>query len=127
MKRAFYFLVLLIVFIPTLVGHLTNKDMIFSGLSTTDGNTYLSFMNQAKEGKILFTNMYTSEDISYIMFRPTYLIAGWFSYITKIPNILAYHLFRIIGIVLLIFFLNKLISLYIKNEKQRIITLFICI
>ena len=59
--------------IPTLAGYLTEGNNVFSGLTLlTDANTYLSFMNQAKEGHILFTNMYTSEDVPYILLRPTY-------------------------------------------------------
>jgi len=127
MKKLTYFIVILIFLIPTLIGYLTNRDMLFSGLSTTDGNTYLSFMNQAKEGKLLFTNMYTSEDVPYIMFRPTYLIAGWVSYITRLPNIVVYHLFRIIGIILFLYFLEKIVSLYFRDKKERFLTLLICI
>jgi len=125
-KKVNLMLILVIFLIPALIGYL-NRDMVFSGLSATDGNTYLSFMNQAREGKVLFTNMYTSEEIPYIMFRPTYLVAGWFSFVTKLPNIVVYHLLRLIGIVLFIFFLEKIISLYFKNEKERFITLLICI
>lgn len=96
-------------------------------IAQTDGNTYLSFINQAKEGHLLFTNMFTSEEVPYILFKPTYLIAGWVSYITKLPNVWIYHLFRILGIILFIFFLNKLISLYFKKESHINLTLFICI
>ena len=93
MKKPYYFLIITLFLLPTIVGYLTNTDMHFSGLTyTTDGNTYLSFMNQAKEGKLLFTNMYTSEEVPSIMFRPTYLLAGWLSYATRLPNIVVYHL-----------------------------------
>lgn len=128
MKKFVYFLTFAISILPAIMGYLAQNNNHFSGLaSPTDANTYLSFMNQAKEGHVLFTNMYTSEDVPYILLRPTYLIAGWVAYITSLPNVFAYHLFRIIGILLFIFFLNKLISLYFKSKKERFVILLLCL
>lgn len=114
--------------LPTLIGLISNQDQLFSGFSSTsDGNTYLSFMNQARGGKFFFTNMYTSENVPYAMFRPIYLIAGWIALLTNLPNIIIYHFFRLIGIILFIYFLQALIKLFFKKEKEQLITLFICI
>lgn len=119
-------LISLIFLLPVLFGYFSDMEMTYSGLtSTTDGNTYLSFMNQAKEGRILFTNMYTSEELPYLMFRPVYLFMGWFSLLTFLPNIIVYHLFRLIGVILTICYLYKLISLFQKKEININITLFI--
>src|SRR3989338_9294711 len=69
-------LVILLLF-PTFFGYFSNPSMAFSGLvHTTDGNTYLSFINQAKTGSVLFTNFYTREEVPALMVRPTYLVAG---------------------------------------------------
>ena len=65
--------IILIFIAPTISGYIFNSGQVFSGMIfTTDANTYLSFMNQAKEGYMLFTNMYTSEEVPYALFRPTH-------------------------------------------------------
>ena len=128
MKKIVYILIILIAMIPTLAGYLTNTEMHFSGLtSATDGNNYLSIMNQAKEGRVLFTNMYTYEEVPYLNIRPTFMFAGWVSFITGLSNIFVYHLFRILGIIFFIFYLEKLLSLYFNQEKYKNITLLICL
>lgn len=125
MKLSRISLYLLIFMIPTIIGFTTNTDMHFSGLtSTTDGDNYISLMNQAKEGHILFTNMYTSEEVPYLNIRPTFMLAGWLSYITHLPNIFIYHLFRILGFLLFIFFLEKLLGLIFKNKEEKNTAIF---
>ncbi|MBI2558023.1 hypothetical protein HYW20_01765 [Candidatus Woesearchaeota archaeon] len=113
---------------PVIFGYLLQNTSFFSGLTNpTDANTYISFMNQAKDGHVLFTNMYTSEEVPYVLFRPTYLIAGLSGLMTGLPNIFVYHLFRIIGILTFIFFLNRLISIYFKDKKERAYTFIVCL
>ena len=126
MKFFSYFLIIVLVMLPTLVGYMINTDMHFTGLtSATDADTYLSIMNQAKEGHWIFTNMFTSENVPYLNIPPTYMLAGWFAGITGLSNVFVYHLFRIIGIILFVYFLEKLISLVMESKRKT--TLFICI
>jgi len=123
MKKIFL-ITSIIILLPIIYGFLIN-DMIFSGLtSTTDGNTYYSIMNQAKEGNILFTNMYTHEEIPYLSIKPTFMVAGWFSII--FGNIFTYHLFRILGLLLCIFYLDKLLDFYFK-KKDKLLAMIIII
>lgn len=113
-RYGLYALVVVLMLLPTIVGYASDKH--FSGLlHTTDGNNFMSIMNQARDGHLLFTNMYTSEDVPYLNARPTYLLAGWASFI--LPNIIVYHLFRIAAAILLIYFLEKLLGLYFKKKE----------
>jgi len=126
MRWIHYIWISLIFIVPYLIGFTANDPMIYSGMSsTTDGNNYLSLMNQAKEGNLLFTNMYTHEDVPSLNIRPVFMVAGWMSII--MPDIIAYHLMRILGIILFIFYLNKLLSLIFKDKKKRYWTLVITI
>ena len=128
MKWTKYFAIVFLFTLPTLIGYLTNQNMVFSGLiHTTDGNNYLSIINQAREGKVLFTNMFTYEEVPYLIVRPIFMVAGWISALTGLSSILVYHLFRILAIIFFVYYLDKLISLIFKNEKQRNVAFVICI
>lgn len=128
MKKIHYFWIVLIFLLPTIVGYMSHDDLYYTGLNyATDGNNYLSIMNQAKEGHLLFTNMYTHEDVPYLNIRPTFMVAGWISKVTFLPNIMIYHLFRILGIVLFIYYLEKILKLIFKNEKYKFWTILLTI
>jgi hypothetical protein len=123
MKKRIYLVILLIFFIPTLVGFLSNEH--FSGMYfTTDGNTYLSFISQAREGRVLFTNMYTSEEVPFLLLRPTYLLAGWFSLLSGVSGLVAYHIFRGAGILLFVYFLERIFSFYFKKNEYNMALFF---
>ncbi|NTV23380.1 MAG: hypothetical protein HGA85_03320 [Nanoarchaeota archaeon] len=113
-----YFLIIAIFMLPVIYEAMRSGDMVYSGMTyPTDGNTYMSFVNQARDGNFLFTNMYTSEYVPRIMFRPTYLFTGILSFV--MPDIIAYHLMRILGIVLLVFFLDRLYRLLLPRKLVK--------
>lgn len=65
-------------------------------LNSQDTYTYLSFIEQARHGALLFKNLYTPEVQPAVFFRPVYLLAGQLANIFNLSNINAFHLMRII-------------------------------
>ncbi|RMF07286.1 hypothetical protein D6764_00170 [Candidatus Woesearchaeota archaeon] len=115
---------LVFAFIPVAAGFLRSPEgYFFNGLiSPLDGNTYASFYNQAKDGRLLFTNEYTPEKVPHAMFRPVYLLMGLSGGLLGLPYEAAYHAFRIIMIVLLFHAVTLLIK-ETTGRKERTIAL----
>ncbi|MBT4648182.1 hypothetical protein HOC11_08005 [archaeon] len=102
-----------------------NNENIYMGIpySVVDTNTYLSFINQVSEGKLLFTNRFTSEKVPYIIFRPEFLLIGIFGYF--LTPLLAYYFFKFVFLFLYIFLINKLIKLTVNINELNITKLFV--
>ena len=91
---------LLISTIPILYGWLfTPQDLHYTGFTViagADKMVYFSQMEEAKQGNILFHNLYTPESEKARIFSPVWLALGWFSKITTLSKIATFHLFRIL-------------------------------
>jgi len=117
---------IIIVIAPYLFGYLTTpQNMIFTGVTFDQDYSYFSMMEQAKEGKILFKNLYTSEDHQAIFFRPLFLGMGLFAKFLHLSNFFVFHLFKIIFIAIFIFLAYKFISIFFIEKVNRIICLAI--
>ena len=78
-------LILIASSIPYIYAYIkTPKGMHFTGLieGTDSVNTYLNWMHQAKEGKILFELRQTPEQVKPLLFNPLFLFLGKFSALT---------------------------------------------
>lgn len=131
-KQVLIILTLLIIFInnfPLISGYLIKKNSLtFLGrriINSQDAYTYVAFIEQAKQGKILFSNLYTTDFQQSRLLRPSYLLIGKFAAITGISSIAAYHLFRIILSVVFCLVLYKFINIFFENKKEKIITFII--
>jgi len=117
---------IILVISPYLYGYLTTpKNMIFTGVTFDQDYSYFSMMEQAKEGKILFKNLYTSEDHQAIFFRPLFLGMGLFAKYAHLSNFFVFHLFKILFILFFIFLAYKFISIFFNEKRYRIISLII--
>lgn len=98
--------------------HYTNSQDVY---------TYVSFIEQAKQGKILFENLFTSEPQEPSLFRPSYLLIGKFASITHLSSIDAYHISRVIFSVLFLLTLYKFLGYFFKDDKNKFITFVLII
>lgn len=105
--------------------------LVFLGrhnLNSQDTYTYLSFIEQARHGDLLFKNLYTSEPQPAIFFRPVYLITGWLANILNLSNISAFHLMRIILGAVFLLATWKFLGLFFEEVKNRPIAfILICL
>jgi hypothetical protein len=67
-----------------------------------DNNVYLGLMRQAADGRLLFTNNFTSERNPPALFNITYLALGWFAGMTGLSVDAVHRLFGAGSIVLLV-------------------------
>ncbi len=114
--------------IPLIVGYMAQDDgEVFMGIPVhvTDANNHLNWALQAKEGKILFSNDFTSEDIPPLIFNPFHLLVGNLSRSTGISLIGSYNLIGMIFIVAFVFILYLFISLFSGSVETRMLALVI--
>lgn len=85
--------------LPYAYGYLTTPPGLqFMGIHTLnsgDTYTYLAWMQQVREGHLLFINLYTSEPHERIFFQPLFLLMGCLADVLHLTNIAAFHLSRV--------------------------------
>lgn len=111
---------------PYIYGYITRpQDSYFLGRSvvnSADTYTHVSNIISAKQGNIILPNLYSFEDKTPFIFRPTYLVLGLTSRYFGIEPILALHLGRAIGAILFVLILFRFLEFYLQDEKRRIIS-----
>jgi hypothetical protein len=123
----FSIITLSITFIPIIFGYIQQTDDLkFMGtISAMDSNTYFDYMNQAREGKFIFINSYTSETMKPFLIRPLFWIMGLFTFF--LPSIFVWHLFRILLGFCFLFVSYLFISKIITDLfTRKIAFLFLC-
>ena len=122
-------LVIVFTTIPYILGfNYQNEYFKFSGfiIGVEDGNSYIAKMLLGSNGKWLFTTPYTAYDqIEFFAFFP-YLVLGKIAADPelRLQLIIIFHLFRISGIVFLVFETFQFSYLFIRNKKSSLITTF---
>jgi hypothetical protein len=113
--------------LPYLDGYLIAPlGKVFTGMhiiNSYDTYWYVSLIEQAREGNILFKYLSFPESQQAIIFHPLFLLMGWFARIFDLPNIIAYHLFRILLGFAFLWTGYVFISYFLKNETKRKIAL----
>jgi hypothetical protein len=116
-------IIIIVTFLPNLVGLITTpKDSIFLGVQTINsGDTpvYYSWIEQAKEGHLLFINLYTAEDQARYIFDPFWLGVGLFAKAFSFSSFAAYQLVRVFLIPVFLGLAYIFISYFFKEEIKR--------
>jgi len=87
--------------------------------SFVDRHVYLSYIEQARDGKYLFEDLYTSKAESRPMLNLFWLALGLVARFTGLSANLTIEIFRIILAPLLLFILYLFLAFLIKNALQR--------
>lgn len=109
-------IVLIVNNLPLIWG-LTNpkEELVFLGrhdINSQDLYTYVSFIEQAKDGRWLFENLYMSENQKPRLFRPSYVIIGKAAWLFDTSSIWAYHLARLALSITFFFVLWRFLALF---------------
>ncbi|MFA6099125.1 MAG: hypothetical protein WCV50_06345 [Patescibacteria group bacterium] len=115
--------VILITAVPYLYGYFTAPPgTVYSGLhylTPGDTNVFMSMIEQAKQGRITFLNLYTSEPQHEILTNPLWLTVGWLGKIFKMSNLLTLHVARSIWAAIFIFVIFLLLAYLFKDPQKR--------
>jgi hypothetical protein len=93
-------------------------------LSWMDYSVYYSYIHQAMDGSLVFTNYFTSEPQAGKMLDIFWLSVGWFAKITGISAQAAFHLSRIFWIGCFIVIVYGFVAYLFKDLRHRVLGLF---
>lgn len=124
-KIIIFFISILIIsqLLPFFSSKPENKTFMGNPYNVVDTNNYFSFMHQAREGNLLFTNKFTSEEVPYIIVQPVFLIMGWFTIL--LPPVFVYFLFKFIFVAIFAFLIYKLLGLIVNKNELNISAIFV--
>lgn len=94
-------------------------------VNSQDTYTYLSFIEQSKQGRILLENLYTAEDQKPSLLRPSYLVIGKLAKVFNLDSITAYHASRVILTIIFFFVLYKFLSVFFVKPNDRLLAYFV--
>jgi len=115
-------IIAIITIIPYALGRTyTPKDMVFTEFiaSNYDQESYMAWMKQASDGKILFEDKYTTENQSGMFFHPLFLFCGKLAGLLNMNMINAYHGMRLLFGILMLIFIYFFSASFIKDIKIR--------
>jgi hypothetical protein len=104
-----------------------NTDLLFLGrrvANNEDTYRYVSFIEQAKQNRNLFENLYTTEPQEPNLLRPSYQVIGKLARAFNVSSIAAYHVSRIILSLLFYFVLFRFITLFFDDSIKRVAAFF---
>jgi hypothetical protein len=116
---------LLILTLPYIVSYLlTGNGYHFNGflVNPIDGHSYLAKMQIGRSGEWLFRLPYTSQRGDGVFLFTYYIVLGHIAALLSLPNIIVFHIARIVNSLFLFFVLTKYVSIYI-NEKWSLFSI----
>ena len=113
---------LLATLLPYLYGWaVTPSGFHYSGLLTNadEHNVYLSWMEQARRGALLFLDKFTTEPQPAAFLHLFFLPLGWVARVTGLPNVVIYHAARLVAGLLLLLAVYLLAAHFSGERRAR--------
>lgn len=90
-------------------------------INSQDTYTYIAFIEQAKQGKVFFENLYTSDPQTATLIRPSYALLGILAHVVGVSSMVAFHLGRTVLTILFCVVLYIFLGLFFKTPKRRLL------
>lgn len=120
--------VMLIVIWPYFLAVLKAQGDYYTGINIwagADKPVYLSQIEQARAGHLLFKNLYTVEAQDYAQLAPVWLVLGWLGKLTTLSNVAIFQLGRIFSAFIFLLVIAHFLTKLFQSLKWRNITLLI--
>ncbi len=90
-------------------------------ISSNDVFTYWAWFEQGRQGHFFFINLFNTEAQPAVLFHPLFSILGVLGFITDMPNMVVYHLGRVLaGLVFLPVLYLFLTNFFAEISKRRL-------
>ncbi len=113
--------------LPILVGAITTgPSEVFVGrvpATAADTTAYYSMIEQAKQGRILFSNQFTSLTQHPTMFHPLWLVTGWIAFLLNLSPVWAYQLVRWLAVIGFLALLWRILEEIFSERRWQWISL----
>lgn len=106
----------------------TPEGMVYSGRhwqNSGDYAVYFSQMEQARQGHVLFFDLFTSENHPRAIFNPIWLVLGWISRITGLFVPLTFHISRLMVIPLFLVVAARFVWTMLDDALERRVALLL--
>jgi len=125
------FLLIFITSLPYAYGYLTAPEdtyfLAISGINRSDYANYFSYIEQTKDGHLLFKDLYTTESQPRVILNLFFLGLGIFAKILGLSAIAVFQISRIILIPIFVLILYLFLSfLFKENLKRKLGLIFTC-
>ncbi|MBU4369348.1 hypothetical protein KKG58_01130 [Patescibacteria group bacterium] len=125
------FLLIFITSLPYIYGYLTAPEdthfLAISGINRFDYANYFSYIEQAKDGHLLFKDLYTTEPQPRAILNLFFLGLGLFAKFFKLSTVAIFQISRIILIPIFVFIFYLFVSLLFKEKlKRKLGLIFTC-
>jgi len=123
MVTLFAVFITLLTALPLIMGYLTQGPEVFMGIPVhvTDANAHLNLIEQAREGELLFTNMFTGETVPALLFNPFHLVLGTIAS----SSLAVYNVAAILLTFVFFFVLYWFIGEFINDKKTKQVAFFL--
>lgn len=125
---------LICIFVTTLpyaYGYFASPDEArYSGIHHIvqgDTNVYLTMIGQSKVGHVLYDNLFTSEPNARVLFNPLWLVLGYLAKLISASPLFVFHIGRIALIPVFVCVIDRLIAIFITDDRTRKITLILAV
>lgn len=110
--------------LPYLTGWLQARrtDTVYRALSptaTADTNVYYSYIEQARQGRLLLANSFTTQAQTPRLLHPLWLTLGWLAALTQLSVVVVYQLARLVAIGLFLWFVARSLPLVLPEPGWR--------
>ncbi len=115
--------------LPYITGYIhQSPNQVFVGRipsNPADTAAYFSNIEQARQGRWLFTNQLTSEAQQLSLFHPLWLVLGWFGWLTHLNTPLVFQIGRLATLVLFVFVLNAIVRQIYSTRREQILAMIV--
>lgn len=101
----------------------TPQGTVFLGsdpVNLGDIYSYVAWMKQAKEGHLLFIDLYDPAPQERVIFLPLFLLLGWIWRLSNLHPILILHLFRVGASLLLLMVVRRFVVAEVRDATDRV-------
>ncbi len=95
--------------------------------SPADAAAYYSNIEQAKQGRLLFSNQLTSEAQQPSLFHPLWLVTGWMAALFHISSELAFFLVRLMAVAVFILVVRRLLPAFFPDSREQLLALIVLV
>ncbi|KHO46589.1 MAG: hypothetical protein QS98_C0002G0037 [archaeon GW2011_AR3] len=117
-------LIVLFSVLPLIMGYAQEQPgEVFMGVPVyvTDANNHLHLALQAKEGDILLTNKFTSENVPNLFFNPYHLLLGNTARLFGMQVITVYNIYWVVLAFAFLIVLYYFISYFVQDKATRLV------
>ncbi len=109
---------------PIIYGYVFQKPELHylgrKAINTNDTYTYIAFIEQARQGRLLLENLYTSDPQTPTLIRPLFVVLGFIAQFTGFSSVQAYMFAKLVLGIVFCFVLYHFLKRFFHGSYERV-------